>query len=459
MQSNEYEPSITKFRRLTIQDHSSPFNLFISFKEDTTKSPNTNIQVTTTKNKARVLSKKINELNQVDPTINSFLLDISNRDIDCDESSLRETIQLLLKSSEEKVEIPLNKDKEKLFHIIRFLLDDEESIKFINSIEESLSYLSTEFHDKSIEYLSSHFPEFVNSNQITKIEEKIMKEIIDLYFEKTREINKEEVMNIFNKMKEIDEEPSIILYFILNLDINECNESIQQYLYENVDDDFLESNFSRVIFVIRSHIQKMIGIINEKEKKRKLNERIIECEFNGNELNGIISRISKNKTPEEVLKNEITLTGGGDFNPSYPIINLIRYDSIHLNDCYYNWKSNRPTEDKSWIIFDFGEKKVNLSSYTLRSNQCIANSHSHPRSWSIDGSNDEENWEVINQQNNNSALNGKNKQRRFECEKNNNYYRYIRYKQDDSWDSDNRYKYAIYLSCIELFGSISYSTN
>lgn len=102
---------------------------------------------------------------------------------------------------------------------------------------------------------------------------------------------------------------------------------------------------------------------------------------------------------------------------------------------------------------------MNLSSYTLRSNQCIANSHSHPRSWTIDGSNDDENWEVINQQNNNSALNGKNKQRRFECEKNNNYYRYIRYKQDDSWDSDNRYKYAIYLSCIELFGSISYSTN
>lgn len=75
------------------------------------------------------------------------------------------------------------------------------------------------------------------------------------------------------------------------------------------------------------------------------------------------------------------------------------------------------------------------------------------------GSNDGTNWTIIDKQANNPVLNGPHNQHRFEIENNNNYYRYIRYHQDDSWDNDKNFQYYIYLSCIEFFGTILIPNN
>ena len=83
------------------------------------------------------------------------------------------------------------------------------------------------------------------------------------------------------------------------------------------------------------------------------------------------------------------------------------------------------------------------------------NDDGHPKSWRIEGSNDKTNWDLIDKKENDSYLNGKYNQHRFICQnKNNNYYQYIRYVQDDSWYTNRDYKYKIRLSCFEFFGSI-----
>ena len=139
---------------------------------------------------------------------------------------------------------------------------------------------------------------------------------------------------------------------------------------------------------------------------------------------------------------------------------MIKYDSNHINDKYYNNGGDYKSPNESWIEFDFGEKQINLTSYTIRSNNGSPNSNAHPKTWTMSGSNDRSEWTIIDKQVNNPVLNGKYNQHRFEIENNNNeYYRYIRYHQDDSWDDNKSYQYAVYISCIEFFGSIITSTS
>lgn len=77
----EYEPSVNNFRRLLQTDDSSKFNLFVKIQDIDVKSKETSSQqrqfhIETTINKARIISKKINEIYQVDPTVSDYTLQI-----------------------------------------------------------------------------------------------------------------------------------------------------------------------------------------------------------------------------------------------------------------------------------------------------------------------------------------------------------------------------------------------
>ena len=173
-------------------------------------------------------------------------------------------------------------------------------------------------------------------------------------------------------------------------------------------------------------------------------------------MKGICEYLVRTKGQNVGNDDNLKLSGGGSINSYYPLTNLIKYDSNNINNYYYNYNgSDARSESEGWIEFDFCKRKVNLSSYTIRSNCCSACTWYHPKSWRIVGSNDGENWDVIDHRTNNSDLNGAHKQHRFECSNNSsNYYRYIRYIQEDICCNDSC-KYSIYLTCIEFFGSIS----
>ena len=151
------------------------------------------------------------------------------------------------------------------------------------------------------------------------------------------------------------------------------------------------------------------------------------------------------------------ISGGGSRNDIYyPLTNLIKYDSNQIQKYYYNYaNSKHANEREGWIEFDFGQRTINLTSYTIRTNSSNPN-WNHPKTWRIVGSNDKDHWVTLDHQTNNSDLRGSNLQHRFECEnKDKNYYRYIKYTQEDNWNSNHQEKYDIYLTCIEFFGSIS----
>ena len=483
----EYEPSVNNYRRLLQTDDSCKFDLFIKLqgvksKTNISSEEENVILIHTTLNKARIISKKINEIYQVDPTITSYTLqipittDISNESNS--KTSYEEMTKLLIESIDNKITI--SSSETKTFFQVLFLLGEEsndDEIK-MTSIEESLSFLFTEFHEKSIEYLSNHFHELFESFTMKYLDDGLKEEIIDKYFSNKRKTKRKETLEeddddddeeeseIVNKMIESGESAKLIFHFIVGMSSEYCGEEILRFINEQVDDEMIENEISGIIFCIRRHIKKRLDELakgqNEDKNKKKNNKKNknktknIECEYSGNELSGIINFLThQTEGGMEGEENKaFDVSGGGDKNPSCPISNLFKYDSNHINDLYYNWGNNQPTERDSWIKFDFGERKINLTSYTIRSNSGSTNDYAHPKTWTISGSDDGEHWEVINEQTNNPALNGPYKQHRFECDNKNKYYRFIQYKQSDSWDTNKNYQYAVYLSCIELFGSI-----
>lgn len=144
------------------------------------------------------------------------------------------------------------------------------------------------------------------------------------------------------------------------------------------------------------------------------------------------------------------MKGGGRCRPG-TLINVIKYDGENINKHYFNDYQTHPNENDGWIQFDFVERKINLTSYTLRTSS--DNESYHAKSWRIVGSNDCIEWDVLDQQIDNSSMNGMYEKHRFECNKNNNYYQYIKFIQDDSFYP--RRPHNIYMTCIELFGSIT----
>lgn len=164
------------------------------------------------------------------------------------------------------------------------------------------------------------------------------------------------------------------------------------------------------------------------------------------------------------IHNPIRITGGGKMSYLFPINNLTDYsNSIYVN--YYDmegkphYNSNRSIE-QSWIQFDFGIRKINLESYLIRSNSSGLGESYHPKSWTILGSNDENQWAILDRRVSDLNLNGSLNQCHFICPNlnQNEKYRYIKYVQDDTWSlrSEAYNPFNIALSYFELFGNVSF---
>ena len=462
----QYETPLSYLRRLLEHDDSDKFRIIINLidnnnnNEHNESSEENKIIFTTTKNKSRVISKRINDIYQIDPTINEYSINlpkqIKMQTSNQTKEDIEDVLSTLIKSIIDKVEI--NETQRDIFSIITTILngseDKETGIKYdMKNEEEAISLLRTEFHFDSIEYLSFQIIEFIRSSSMKNIEEGIINEIIDEYIsvcDKDGDKKESEKRQIFDALKE-QEEKRILMHFLLSLDIEEYDEDMIEYIYDNLDDEIIDNEISRVICTLRSHILKIIeSNKNEKKKKTKTKTKIEkECEYNGNELSGIIDYLQKQNGADLESNNILKLSGGGVHNPAYPITNLIKYNSNNMsNEFYYNYYSGTPSSSDGWIEFDFLNKTINLTSYTIRTGGY------YPKSWRIVGSNDHQIWEDIDHRVNNSELKGDYKQHRFENTKSDKSYRYIRYIQEEEW-SGSQYNYFIHLTRIEFFGSIS----
>ncbi|KAK8838437.1 hypothetical protein M9Y10_033064 [Tritrichomonas musculus] len=271
---------------------------------------------------------------------------------------------------------------------------------------------------------------------------------------------RQQVMKMADKISALEKEKKEMIQSFEN----DKKEMIQKF--ENQIRN-LESKQSREIENLKKRVDSLEKQMNNSEDKNELIQKetktkddrhyksasdkkkesgTIECKYEGDELCGIISYMKKN------CGDSLKFSDAGD--PSAcPTINLFSYDSDHINDVYENQRNGQAEESDGWVEVDFRDRKVNLTSYTIRSCANSKDRYNKPKSWRIAGSNDRSNWDVLDHQVDCSLVNGEYMQHKFDCTNNHKFYRYIRYKQEDSWSS--RYPFNIRLTCLELFGSIS----
>lgn len=186
-------------------------------------------------------------------------------------------------------------------------------------------------------------------------------------------------------------------------------------------------------------------------------ENIIECKYLNNDMfNGIISYL-KQITNNNINGNNENLKLTGNENcAQYPLSNLLLYNEARKGFVY--WPSNDGNDkNKAWIEFDFGQRRINVKSYSIQTIYNQTNIY-HPKTWKFIGSNDHQNWEFIDIKENNDTLNGTSYSGHFECQQQGKFYRYIKYVQIDNWRlNGDLNKYYIGLSSIEFFGEISTS--
>jgi hypothetical protein len=165
------------------------------------------------------------------------------------------------------------------------------------------------------------------------------------------------------------------------------------------------------------------------------------CDFpyvKGRELQGMIHSIASEVRGNVHKKGAVNITSSGDQDRKpFAVANHKTRES---------WASHG--EPGSWICFDFKDKSVGLSHYTLKSR--MDHDGYHPIVWVVEGSNDEENWITLDERNTRELV-GLGKMKTFECPgyRQANFFRWLRVRQTGKNSTGDHY---LNLSAVEFFG-------
>ena len=231
-----------------------------------------------------------------------------------------------------------------------------------------------------------------------------------------------------------DEYYSLFRYVYLEyVDISHLNTYLSRVYPEHID----EGIWSCLCRCLRcQHDSK--GLPLSPSGKRFVGEEYVFTE--GSPFAGIISH----------LREEC----GGNVHQQ-GIVNITE-SSHNYNECYqvtdYDWRDFWGTDDRpnSWICFDFKEKRVKLTGYSLKSDTREPNWH-HLVQWVIEGSNDESSWHEIDRRNT-QDLKGPSVVKTYSCGGEiSEGFRFIRLRQTGK----NSYGYDyLFLAAIEFFGTL-----
>ena len=147
----------------------------------------------------------------------------------------------------------------------------------------------------------------------------------------------------------------------------------------------------------------------------------------------------------------------GNINPCQKnMIKIIPSDTIcnnFENLIIQNWKQHWFSffGPNPFIKFDFINRKIQLSAYTLRT-YSGEKDYGHLKSWSILGSNDDENYEIIDEETNNQDLNGNSAFKTFICSNSNKSFRFIKLLMTGNNHAGSDF---LVLRTIEFFGTVT----
>ena len=302
--------------------------------------------------------------------------------------------------------------------------------------------------------LKRHIKETANSEMIEKLILIVSKEFEQVSKEKMKYLGYDMIERIIsNDELKLKDEDSLF-EFITELYLNDRTYSpLFEYVsFNNISNQNLEE-FIKIFDIEylnqgtwKSICQRLIS----KSDKTSLKSSRYNNKYDVRRIEGIMKQLT-NETGSNIHDNgTITITSDSIGSDSNHPKNLVDYQKEN----YYGSNYNK----LGFVCFDFKEKSIKLTGYTIKSNSNSSGACS-PKSWVVEVSNDNNEWEEIDRHENDSSLKGSKIMFTFKIQNQNekeNFYRFIRLRQmSKGWDrSDDR----IWFYSIDFNGEIRYES-
>ena len=396
----------------------------------------------TTRIIAELLSPKISQLYLTDPTTNKFVITTTERGNFANIFSLLNFNQAVIPDDE----IPFFTE---IFNIlnnnsIEITQQDNAPISLDNVFDLIKKHQQYEtFYSKQlqkeIDFVSFNFFE-LDENQ-TDLIKKFSKNIIEQIITnpKLRVHSEDQILTFINQLYLKDQSYSYLYDYVLfsNATSNKIKEFLDIFDINNITQEMWRS--------LSYRIEQDVTKTDTSNYNKKRYYKKFSCFYSDQKIfNGIINFL---RTRSKSLSfNDIKISSSSIWNEDEKA-NLMHV--LNYNDYTTEFCSNDNKDP--WICFDFKKSRVIPFNYTIRSHDGSENDH-YPKSWVIEGSNDNIEWKVIDVQNNCSFLKGSNLVHTFEIQNPDSLeFRYLRMKITGPDWCDCVH---LNINCIEFYGEL-----
>ena len=251
---------------------------------------------------------------------------------------------------------------------------------------------------REIDFTSSHFFELCENQ-----EEEMRKLTIDTLIkivsnDQLRLKSEDQLLKFINQFYSNNSEYTILYETVLFSNVS--SEAMKEFVYTYDASEMSRGTWKELSKRLCQEVQrnpesesKHAGRYSEPQVK---NEGTMFEYTQDKEYKGIFNYLQKQTGGK--IENEVNFTASSLYNNSYHQ----RYVAIFGDQRNAFRSANRAN---SWICFDFKEHRVVPTHYTIRSRDWCPNSN-HPKSWVIQGSNDNNSWETIDEEKDCPILNG-----------------------------------------------------
>lgn len=359
------------------------------------------------------ISPVISKLLINDPTVSEFKLMTNNS------SKLCEILRSLLNGKP----VTIKEDQISTFLSISLELGNEELLSFVdnkltlNNVTEivKIKYNVSLNIEREIEFIASHFHEF-NQSKLSNLNLSIIDNILG---SKSLSINNEHdiLMFICDLVSTHGEEYRVLLGH-LHIEYLEVNDI--EIVVELIDDSNIGSLLSSVC---KRLLCPIVYTPTNDEQKVKLVD--ISAPINKNKFKGIFSHLWRIAEGNPVQRKVINIEGES-YSSNYQASDII--DQGKRNKI--NWDmlvTNAPTD---YLVFDFKSKRISLTGYSIKSDECVGIGQSIVLALNVEGSNDKKSWTLIDKRTSkefNASL-----EKQFSC-KRSQLFRYIRIMMIGEW--------------------------
>lgn len=260
--------------------------------------------------------------------------------------------------------------------------------------------LHTVSSNRAIEFAAKNF-EKIDKNQLKKLNHQILRSIVSnrkLVLE-----NEDSLLNfilsLYENMSENDLENVSIKESVAELLESVCFENLSSNAFQKFVNEFDASYMTSPLLRQISYSFKF----KQKEQDFELNNQSL------GRFHGIIFSLTK-KCGGNVHEKGIIEIKGTSIRNDPTLQPKVAADLFDLQSCFHS-----RNELNSTLTYDFKNYRVIPTSYSIRTNPWGGKGHYHMMSWVLEGSNDENNWIILDRKVEDKSLDMINNENTFKC--------------------------------------------